>query len=111
DRRGPLFAQRLAQLQMAIIYIASGGSKLLDADWRSGRVIGDRLARSLSLAVSKGVPPEVMAVLSDPGVASALSKLAIGTELFLAVALFVPRARFFALWWGVMFHLTIEVTS
>jgi hypothetical protein len=110
-RQGALWAQRLAQLQLAIIYLASGGSKLLDADWRSGLVIGDRLARSTSLAVSKGVPIELMHVLSGPRLAEGLSKIAIATELFLAVALFVPRARFFALWWGVMFHLTIEVTS
>jgi hypothetical protein len=110
-RRGPLWAQRLAQVQFAIIYLASGGSKLLDPDWRGGLVIGDRIARSVALAVSKGVPIELVRFLGDPAVAGALSKLAIATELFLAVALFVPRTRFFALWWGVMFHLTIEATS
>jgi hypothetical protein len=110
-RRGPLFFARLAQVQMSIIYLASGGSKLLDPDWRGGLVLGDRLVRATSIAVAKGVPATLMAVLSDPSFASALAKLAIGTELVLAVALFVPRTRSFALWWGVMFHLTIEVTS
>jgi hypothetical protein len=110
-RNGPLWAQRLAQVQLAIIYLASGGSKLLDPDWRSGAVIGDRLARSTALAVSKGIPVEMMRFLSEAFVSSALSKLAIATELVLAVALFLPRTRFVALWWGVMFHLTIEVTS
>ncbi len=111
DRIGPLFAQQLAKLQIAIIYLASGGSKLLDPDWRSGLVIGDRLARSMALAVSKGVPIEAMRFLSQPAVAEVLSKLAISTELFLAIALFWPRTRAFALWWGVWFHVTIEVTS
>jgi hypothetical protein len=111
ERKGPLWAVRLAQLQMSIIYLASGGSKLLDADWREGRVIGDRLIRATSLAVAKGVPPAVMEMLAHPTLSSALAKLAIATELFLAIALFVPRTRAFALWWGVMFHLTIEVTS
>jgi hypothetical protein len=96
---------------MAIIYVASGGSKLLDPDWRDGRVIGDRLARATSMAVARGVPASMMEGLADPAVAGALAKLAIGTELFLAVALFLPRTRSFALWWGVMFHLTIEATS
>ena len=63
------------------------------------------------MAVEKGVPPELMHALSQPAVASAISKVAIATELFLAVALFVPKTRFFALWWGVMFHVTIEITS
>src|SRR5262249_24961573 len=40
-----------------------------------------------------------------------LSKGAIATELVLVVALWIPRVRAPALWWGVMFHLTIEVTS
>ena len=111
ERRGPLWAARLAQVQMAIIYVASGASKLLDTDWRDGRVIGDRLARATSMAIGKGVSPALMETLSDPTVASALAKLAIATELFLAVGLFLPRTRAFALWWGVMFHLTIEVTS
>lgn len=110
-RQGPLFAQRLAQLQLSIIYVASGGSKLLDPDWRSGRVIGDRLAISTALAVSKGVPASLMRVLSAPAVSGALSKIAIATELSLAVLLFLPRTRFFALWWGLMFHFTIELTS
>jgi hypothetical protein len=108
---GPLWAQRLAQLQIAIIYIGSGGGKLLDPDWRGGLVIGDRLRRSTQMAIDRGVPESLMRWLSDPAVVSPLSKLAIASELFLAVGLFVPRTRFFALWWGTMFHFTIEVTS
>jgi len=108
---GPLWAQKLCQLQLAIIYLASGGSKLLDADWRGGLVIGDRLVRSTQMAMQKGVPEELMRWLAAPLVASGLSKVAIASELFLAVGLFWPRTRFFALWWGTMFHLTIEVTS
>jgi len=110
-RQGPLWAARLAQLQMSIIYLASGVSKLLDSDWREGRVIGDRLVRATALAVAKGVPAALMEALANPTLASALAKLAIFTELFLAVGLFLPRTRTFALWWGVMFHLTIEATS
>ena len=34
ERTGPLWAVRLLQLQLTIIYLTSGGSKLLDADWR-----------------------------------------------------------------------------
>jgi hypothetical protein len=111
ERRGPLAAVRLAQLQMSIIYVASGGSKLFDADWRGGLVLGDRLARATSMAVAKGVPAWLMELLADPAFSSGLAKLAIATELALAVALFLPRTRAFALWWGTMFHLTIEVTS
>src|SRR5262249_13924565 len=110
-REGPLWAQRLAQAQLALIYLASGTSKLLDPDWRGGAVIADRLARSFHRSVSMGVPPWLMEWLAQPEVASAFSKGAIATELFLAVGLFVPRIRGFALYAGFVFHFMIEVTS
>jgi hypothetical protein len=111
DRSGPLWAMRLAQLQMSIIYLASGGSKLMDADWRGGAVLAVRFAMNRADAVARGVPAGLYDALSDPRAASALAKLAIATELFLAFGLWRPRTRAFALWWGVMFHLTIEATS
>ncbi len=111
SRAGDLWAMRLAQAQLSIIYLASGTSKLLDADWRNGLVIGDRFARYAYQAIDRGVPRAVVALASQPATTSALAKLAIATELFLAFALWSRRLRIFALWWGVMFHLTIEVTS
>jgi hypothetical protein len=110
-RIGPLWAARLAQLQVSIIYVASGGWKLLDEDWRGGRVLLERFHLYGSQAVAQGVPQAVVDWLSSPELASALAKLAIATELFLAVGLWVSRTRVFALWWGVVFHLVIETTS
>jgi hypothetical protein len=111
SRAEPLWAQRLAQLQVCIIYLASGGSKLLDADWRGGMVLGDRLLRYGPAAVSVGVPAGLVAWLGQPAIAEVLSKAAIATELGLVLALWHPRLRALALWWGVMFHLSIEVSS
>ncbi|HLK37313.1 MAG TPA: HTTM domain-containing protein, partial [Polyangiaceae bacterium] len=110
-RVGPLWAARLAQAQASLIYVASGGSKLLDPDWRSGRVILERFHLYGYQALAQGVPPWVMDWFSQPGVTSALSKVAIATELALAVGLWSRRGRVVALWWGVWFHLTIEATS
>lgn len=115
DRRdppeGPLWAARLAQLQVALIYASSGGSKLLDPDWRGGRVILERFALYGYQAVDAGVPRVVVEHVSQPASAQALAVLAIGTELLLVVGLWPRRTRAFALWWGVWFHLTIEATS
>jgi hypothetical protein len=108
---GPLWAQRLAQVQLCIVYLSSGGSKLLDPDWRAGLVIGDRFARYGHQALERGVPQAVVDFMSRADVTSALSKIAIATELSLVVALWLRRTRVLALWWAVMFHLTIEVTS
>lgn len=110
-REGPLWAARLGQVQVALIYVASGGSKLLDPDWRSGRVLAERMSLYGSQAVAAGVPQGVLDWLSQPGVARALATLAIATELLLSVGLWPRRTRAFALWWGVWFHLTIEATS
>jgi hypothetical protein len=111
ERTGPLWAQRLAQLQLSIIYVASAGTKLLDVDWRSGAGLADRFLRFADEAARHGVPRRLMALLAAPLPSSALAKLAIGTELFLAFALFRPRTRAFALWWGLAFHATIDITS
>ncbi len=53
---GPLWAARLAQLQVSIVYLASGGSKFFDPDWREGRVLATRVALYGGNAVNAGVP-------------------------------------------------------
>jgi len=110
-RMGPLWAARLAQLQLSIIYLASGGSKLLDSDWRGGRVLLERFHLYGAQAVAIGILQGVVDIVASPEFTSALAKLAIATELFLAVGLWRSRTRVFALWWGVLFHLVIEATS
>jgi hypothetical protein len=111
ERLGPLWAQRLAQVQMSVIYFASGGSKLLDEDWRGGLVIGDRIARYGSQAIDEGVPRWLVDLFGSPWGASLLAKAAIATELFLVFGLLNKKTRIFALWLGVWFHLLIEATS
>jgi hypothetical protein len=110
-RVGPMWAARLAQAQVSIIYLASGGSKLLDPDWRSGRVIFERFVLFGHNAVDHGVPEAVVQWLTRPEVGGLLAKMAIATEILLAVGLWLRTTRVAALWWGVWFHLTIEATS
>jgi hypothetical protein len=111
SRTGFLWAQRLAQLQLSIVYLASGGAKLLDEDWRNGVVLGDRIVHGAYMAIERGVPKEIVDLIVRPASTSAISKLAIATELFLAFALWTKRTRVFALWWGTWFHIMIEITS
>lgn len=110
-RVGPLWAARLAQLQVSIVYLASGGSKLLDTDWRDGVVLADRIHRFGAQAVERGVPAGIVSLLGRADTSSALAKIAITTELLLALGLWSRRARVVALWWGVWFHLVIQATS
>lgn len=111
SRFGPLWAARLAAAQVSFVYVASGGSKLLDPDWRDGQVILERFRLYAHHALASGVPQRMVDWLSQPDVTSALAKVAIATELFLAPGLWSRHTRVFALWWGVWFHLTIEATS
>ena len=108
---GALWAARLAQAQVSLVYLASGGSKLLDPDWRSGQVLLERFHLYGGQAVAAGVPSALVDTMTQPSVTSALAALAIGTELFLSAGLWLPRARLFALAWGPWFHLSIEATS
>jgi hypothetical protein len=109
-RVGPLWAVRLAQLQVSIIYVASGGSKLLDADWRSGRVLLERFHLYLQTHAT-GTVAWLVERVARPEVAGILAAIAIATELFLAVGLWTRRTRALALGWGLLFHLSIEATS
>jgi hypothetical protein len=111
SRIGPLWAARLAQIQVSLIYLASGGAKLLDPDWRSGRVLLERFHLYAQTLDGSGIHAWLVAQVSRPDVAALLAALAIGTELFLAVGLWSRRTRVFALGWGILFHLAIEATS
>ena len=108
---GALWAARLAQLQVSIVYLASGGSKLLDADWRGGQVLLERFRLYGGLAEASGVPAPLVAFMTRPLVTAPLSLFAIATELFLVIGPWSRRTRVGALWWGVWFHLAIEATS
>jgi Vitamin K-dependent gamma-carboxylase len=110
-RVAELWAQRLAQLQLSIIYLASGGAKLFDADWRGGLMLAARVVRHADEAARRGVPRALLALLARPEVAGLVAKGAITIEIGLALALWSRRWRALALWVGVWFHLLIEGTS
>jgi hypothetical protein len=110
-RRGPWWGVRLAQLQVSLVYLASGGSKFFDSDWRDGLVLADRISRYAHVAIAQGVPRGVVEVLRRPDVSSATAKLAIMTELVLCAALWLRPTRVVALWWGLWFHIMIQATS
>ncbi len=111
SERWPIYGGALAKLQVAIVYVASAGSKLVDADWRDGTVISLRLSHWASRAVERGAPRSVVEWLATPFASAMLSRGAITTELCVAFALFRPRLRVPAIWFGCMFHLMIEITS
>jgi hypothetical protein len=113
ERRGPVFATNLIRLTVSAVYLSSGGGKLLDADWRGGQTMLVRFARSLEDLTARGVtlPEPLASAVASPLLASLASKAAISLELFLAVALWLPKLRPLALYAGVLFHLNIELSA
>jgi hypothetical protein len=107
----PLWVQRLIQLQVSIMYVASSGSKALDAEWRSGTMMREMIIVFSRLLERRGVPHDWIVAMQTPLAASLIAKGAIATEMLLAVALWSPRLRRVALWVGLMFHLSISLMT
>ncbi|MEO7110848.1 MAG: HTTM domain-containing protein [Polyangiaceae bacterium] len=111
DQVGPMWGVWLGRLQVSIIYLGSGGSKLFDPDWRDGTMVAQRFVRYGHEAIDKGVPQFFMDFLATPLMTGLIAKGAIFSELFIAFGLQFKRTRRAALWWGMIFHLMIETTS
>jgi len=113
QRIAPTFARRLFQLQVSLIYLGSAAGKLLDADWRSGQVLLMRYVRATELFASQGqpLPAWLSTLLTSAWFASFAAKVAICSELSIALGLWLPRVRRLALWLGVLFHIGIELTA
>ncbi|MGC4090535.1 MAG: HTTM domain-containing protein [Polyangiaceae bacterium] len=107
----PGYATFLLKAQLSLVYLASGGSKLLDPEWRGGQVLHVRYTRGLEIMAERGqeVPAALQHLVSAPWFADVTSKAAIANELFLALGMWFPRTRAVALWLGVMFHFGIQV--
>ena len=113
ERIAPTFARRLFQIQVSLIYLGSTGGKLLDADWRSGQVLFMRYAQAPEFCAQHGftLPAWATLILTSAWFASIAAKAAIASELFIALGIWLPRVRRLALWLGVIFHISIELTA
>ncbi len=109
----PLWAQHAIRAQVSFMYLASGGSKLFDADWRGGLMMRGMVQAFARLVHDRGVPLPLLDAMQTPLGASLLAKGAIGTELALAVLLWWPRAAVVrvALVVGIGFHLFISLMT
>jgi hypothetical protein len=113
QRIAPTFARRLFQIQVSLIYLGSTVGKLLDADWRSGLVLFLRFANAPAVSAAHGfpLPGWVVDILTSAWFASLAAKSAIASELLIALGIWLPRTRRLALWLGVIFHISIELSA
>lgn len=109
----PLWAQHAIKAQVSFMYLASGGSKLFDPDWRGGLMMRGMVQSFARLVHDRGVPQSLLDAMQTPLGASVLAKGAIGTELALAVLLWWPHAtvRRVTIAVGIGFHLFISLMT
>jgi hypothetical protein len=105
---GPLWAANAIKAQVSVMYLASGGSKLFDPEWRGGQMMQQMIHGASRMLLDRGVAPGTVAAMQSPLGGSLLAKGAITTELALAGLLWWPRTRKLAMWVGVLFHLSIS---
>ena len=105
----PTWPLVLLRVQVSLVYLASGFSKLVDSDWSSGLVLWDRAVRYQH--VIHPAPSWLVDLLTWRGLYYVVAPGAILTELFLAGGLWWARTRLAAIGVAIVFHLTIEISS
>jgi hypothetical protein len=107
----PIWAANAMKAQVSVMYLASGGSKLFDPDWRGGLMMRQMIVSFARLVHARGLPTEWIEAVETPLGASLLAKGAITTEIMLAIVLWLPRTRRPGLWVGLGFHLFISLIT
>jgi len=112
ERIAPTLLRRVAAFQVSLLYLASGGGKALDPDWRSGQTMLVRFRTGIEEATRHGSAPGWLGeLMSSEWFGSLASKAAISLELGLAIGLWFPRTRVIALWAGAWFHISIQASA
>ncbi len=102
----PAWPLWLLRFECAVVYGASGFSKLVDPDWFGGTVTWQRVNRSQDEL--GGFPDWLVSVVTDRGFHTGAAKFVVLTELFIALGLWWRGTRYAAVWVAVVFHLSIE---
>jgi uncharacterized membrane protein YphA (DoxX/SURF4 family) len=105
-RRWPL---TLLRFEIALVYIASGTSKLLDPDWLGGTVL--RLRTEAGLAGRDLLPEGLVELAVSPVVHSVFGPVVVLTEVAIGIGLLVPATRWAAVWLAISFHVAIQITA
>lgn len=103
---GRRLALTVLRIEIAIVYLASGVSKLLDPAWFGGTVTRLRV-----VAGADRVPDALVGLLTDPAFHAIAAKVIVATEILIGAGLLLARSRVAAVWVALWFHVAIEVTA
>ena len=102
----------LLRFEAAVVYGASGFSKLVDRDWFGGNVTWGRMIRAeVRMRTNTALPDWWIDVLTNRTFHTYAAKVLVVTELFIAIGLWFRRTRYAAVWVAVMFHVVIELSA
>jgi hypothetical protein len=101
----------LVRVQVCLVYLASGTSKLLDRDWIGGLVLWDRVVRYRHVLDPTPLPTWAIDLLLERWPYYVVGPVAVGIELFVGVGLLVTRTRYVAIWVAMAFHVLIEISA
>lgn len=108
---GPLWPLWLMRFEVVTVYLGSGISKLVDADWWGGTVTRLRVEQWYEVAAARGVPENVLDLLATEGFHVWFAKVAVLTEIVIALGFLYRRTRMGAIWIAVWFHVSIEIVA
>jgi hypothetical protein len=111
DLRAPAWPLWLLRFEAAVVYGASGLSKLVDPDWFGGTVTWHRIVQVRDRLDASPLPAWAVSLLADRSFHTYAAKLIVLTELFIAVGLWWRATRYAAVWVAVSFHVTIEISA
>jgi len=107
----PLWPLMLLRVQVSLVYLASGISKLVDPDWFGGLVLWDRVVRYEHHLEPTPLPDWAIDLLTWRPLYFAVAPVAVLTEVFVGAGLWWTRGRLAALWVAFVFHLSIEISA
>jgi hypothetical protein len=109
DTSGPAWPLWLLRFECAVIYAASGVSKLVDPDWFGGTVTWQRVVQARDEL--DPLPHWAVSIVTDRDFHTVAAKVIVLTELSIAAGLWSRRTRYAAVWIAVVFHLAIEASA
>lgn len=107
----PLWPLWLLRVQVCLVYLASGISKLVDPDWFGGLVLWDRVVRYQHVLEPTPLPGWAIDLLTERWLYYVVGPAAVFTELFIGVGLWFGRTRLAAVWVAIVFHALIEISA
>lgn len=107
----PYWPVLLMRIEVTVVYLASGGTKLFDSDWWSGLVPWARVDEVAGRVRASVLPDWFVRLLLDRDFHTVAGKVIILTEIAIVVTLWIRRLRILGLGLAIAFHTAIQLSA